>query len=102
MATETMTTPCAAYEPEDWNIRCTKCGEPYGDHVGADGQVTDCAAVPENKARKARKPQVCRMRKYTCPTCGQIIRAATDNLHAICAGKTDSTHAGAWFNLVTN
>ena len=32
----------------------------------------------------ARKKQTTRMLKYTCPSCGQIIRAANDNLNAVC------------------
>jgi hypothetical protein len=31
-----------------------------------------------------RKKQSTRMRKYLCPECGQIIRAASDELYAIC------------------
>ncbi len=31
-----------------------------------------------------RKKQTTRMRKYVCPECGQIIRAATDELYAFC------------------
>jgi len=33
---------------------------------------------------RATPKQRCRQRKYTCPECGQIIRAATDDLQAIC------------------
>ena len=33
---------------------------------------------------RATPKQRCRQRKYTCPECGQILRAATDELQVIC------------------
>jgi hypothetical protein len=38
-----------------------------------------------------RKKQTTRMLKYTCPGCGQIIRAANDNLYCVC-GNCDELY----------
>lgn len=72
--------------------------------VGLAGRMTATVAGPELKQRleklladelpsmppghgdlaPERKKQRTRMRKYVCPECGQIIRAATDGLYAFC------------------
>ena len=72
--------------------------------VGLTGKMTATVAGPELKATLAefladrlppmpnghgdissqRKKQSTRMRKYVCPACGQIVRAATDCLNAVC------------------
>ena len=72
--------------------------------VGLAGRMTATVAGPELKQRleklltdhltpmppgygdlaPERKKQATRMRKYVCPECGQIIRAATDDLYAFC------------------
>jgi len=72
--------------------------------VGLTGKMTATVAGPELKATlegfladrlppmpnghgdlsSQRKKQSTRMRKYVCPACGQIIRAATDCLNAVC------------------
>jgi len=72
--------------------------------VGLTGKMTATSAGPELKAKlesfladrlppmpnghgdlsSQRKKQSTRMRKYVCPACGQIIRAATDCLNAVC------------------
>jgi len=73
--------------------------------VGLVGKMTATVAGPELKAKLEtwlrdrlplmpnghgdlsadRKRQSTRLRKYVCPSCGQIIRAATDCLNAVCA-----------------
>ncbi len=72
--------------------------------VGLTGRMTATVAGPELKTKldgfladrlppmppgygdlaPVRKKQSTRMRKYVCPECGQIIRAATDELYAFC------------------
>ena len=72
--------------------------------VGLAGKMTATVAGPELKAKLAgfladrlppmpnghgdlnadRKTQSTRLRKYVCPACGQIVRAATDCLNAVC------------------
>jgi len=72
--------------------------------VGLAGRMTATVAGPQLKQRleklladdlppmppgygdlaPERKKQATRMRKYVCPECGQIIRAATDDLYAFC------------------
>jgi len=72
--------------------------------VGLTGKMTATVAGPELKATlegfladrlppmpnghgdltSNRKKQSTRYRKYVCPACGQIIRAATDCLNAVC------------------
>lgn len=49
------------------------------DRIGA------CPGGGLNPRTLNRIKQTTRMRKYTCPTCEQIIRAATDTLNAECA-----------------
>lgn len=41
---------------------------------------------------KPTERQKTRYRKWTCPACGQIVRAATDELHAYCAGGKGADH----------
>ncbi|MFW6188243.1 MAG: hypothetical protein ACOC84_09650, partial [Actinomycetota bacterium] len=41
---------------------------------------------------KPTERQKTRYRKWTCPACGQIVRAATDELHAYCAGGKGVDH----------
>jgi len=72
--------------------------------VGLSGKMTATAAGPDLKARLEgfladrlpampnghgdlsadHKRQSTRLRKYVCPACGQIVRAATDCLNAVC------------------
>jgi hypothetical protein len=54
--------------------------------VNLDKIVTKLGAYPHSALTPAGaglKKQTTRMRKYECP-CGQIVRAATDSLHALC------------------
>lgn len=57
-----------------------------------DGYLTDrLPAMPNGHGDLSadRKKQSTRLRKYVCPSCGQIIRAATDCLNAVC-GECDA------------
>jgi hypothetical protein len=58
--------------------------------VGRVGPFPHRALDPQELAK--RKRQGTRMRKYTCPGCGQILRAATDGLRVQCVPC--STEAG--------
>lgn len=82
--------------------------------VGLEGKMTATVAGPELKERLERllgdlgpyphtkldvnnmglkkKKQRCRQRKWVCPECGQIIRAASDDLRIICGNCSRPTH----------
>jgi predicted RNA-binding Zn-ribbon protein involved in translation (DUF1610 family) len=65
------------------------------------GLAEDLGAFPHRKLDPTEatgagnpKKQGTRMRKYTCPHCGQIIRAACDDLEATCKACTDDAEDG--------
>ena len=47
-------------------------------------------ALDPDLLERSRKRQGTRMRKYVCPGCGQILRAATDDLQVLCAPCSSS------------
>ena len=51
----------------------------------------DDRALDPDLLERSRKRQGTRMRKYVCPGCGQILRAATDDLQVLCTPCSSST-----------
>jgi hypothetical protein len=56
-------------------------------------------ALDPQLLEQTRKKQGTRMRKYACPCCGQILRAATDDLRVVCAPCSDATGAAVAYRL---
>ena len=65
--------------------------------VGRVGPYPHLALDPVQLER-SRKKQGTRQRKYTCPSCGQILRAATDDLQALCVPCSTAQGAPVLFN----
>lgn len=89
--------------------------------IGLDGRLTATTASPALRTRLAaivarvgvyphraldpeqiertRRKQGTRMRKYVCPACGQILRAATDSLEVLCTPCSSAAGAVVAYRL---